>query len=280
MIARPYTVLERGKLVCGSLPESEDRPWRRGVPEQVFQLLKHQEQEREARGEPAVFTWGSRRGIETATVGPWVGVMEVGRAQIEILPKVDLDERPERLESDEVLGEVRGNLLEMLAYAGSVPIRVRGQAALSLRRGTLQDALVQLFLDRLVTELMRGEPRTYEAHEEELGTIRGRLMVQRQITRNAAKPHRLWCRFDELEFDTHLAWRFRAACDVLQRRRLGGKSRRLLAQATALLTEAPSVPPASISPAIFSGRCSARRRPVRHWRAGTCDPRGAESSAT
>jgi 5-methylcytosine-specific restriction enzyme subunit McrC len=239
---RIYRVLERGRLICGEGREP-DSLFARRLPPDIYARLRDAEQSRESRGEAPVFQWGTRAGVEFAIVGPWVGVIEVGAVQIEILPKADQNERPniDGRSEDDVVRLIQGNLLEMLDYAGKVPVRVRGHAAVSVRRGSLQDALVQMFLERLVTEFRRGQPRAYASHEEELGTIRGRLMVQRQIIRNAAKPHRLWCRFDELELDPVLGGVFACACRILQRRALNSESRRLLAEATSLLEEAEPV---------------------------------------
>lgn len=250
MATQRYTVLERGRLVCGESPDA-NVPWHRGIPEKVFQELKSGEQERERRKEKAIFSWSSYRGVEYATVGPWVGVISLKNAQIELLPKVDAEEKPERLRDASTLKTVQGNLLEMLAYAGKVPFRIRGQAKLAMRRGSLQDAFARLFLERLVTEMVRGEPRAYLSREEELGTIRGRLMVQRQIMRNAARPHRLWCRYDDLVLEPRLGGRFRAACDVLAKQSLDTEGRRLLAQAQAMLIDAPLYEPAGAAPVLF-----------------------------
>jgi 5-methylcytosine-specific restriction enzyme subunit McrC len=250
------TVLERGRLVrCKDAPLPADKPWERHIPAPLFDALERTEQareEKEARraqqnGEPVkssgVFTFGRRKGRTVATVGPWVGVLEVGDLQLELLPKVDREEQPVRLADGTRLPEVRGNLLTMLDVAGDVPARLRGAAATAIRQGSLKDALVRLFLEALVAELLRGEPRAYVMTEEELGTVRGRLMLREQITRSAGKEHRFWCRFDELVGDPRIGGRLKAACAVLARRSLGAESRRLLHQARALLDEAPDMPP-------------------------------------
>lgn len=253
------TVLERGRLVRypdARLPaDLRDSPWERQIPAPLFDALLRTEQEREERDaqravrtrkevkSSAVFIFTPRKGRMVATVGPWVGVLEVGDLQLELLPKVDREERPARLADGTKLAEVRGNLLKMLEVAGDVPVRLRGPAATAMRQGSLKDALVRLFLEGLVTELLRGEPRAYVTTEEELGTIRGRLMLKEQITRSAGKEHRFWCRYDELVGDPRIGGRLKAACAVLVRRSLGAESRRLLHQSRALLDEAPDLPP-------------------------------------
>lgn len=253
------TVLERGRLIrypeARLSPDHRDDPWERHIPAPLFDLLERTEQAREAleakraqgTGKPpkssAVFSFVRRRGKTVATVGPWVGVLEVGDLQLELLPKVDREEKPARLTNGEALTTVRGNLLTMLEVAGDVPVRLRGPAATAMRQATLKDALVRLFLEALIAEMLRGEPRAYVTTEEDLGTIRGRLMLKEQITRSAGKEHRFWCRFDELVGDPRIGGRLKAACAVLARRSLGAESRRLLHQARALLDEAPDLTP-------------------------------------
>lgn len=253
------TVLERGRLIRhpdARLPaDHRDDPWERHIPAPLFDLLERTEQAREAleakraqgTGKPpkssAVFSFVRRKQRNVATVGPWVGVLEVGDLQLELLPKVDREEKPARLANGEALKTVRGNLLTMLEVAGDVPVRLRGPAATTMRQATLKDALVRLFLEALVAEMLRGEPRAYVTTEEDLGTIRGRLMLKEQITRSAGKEHRFWCRFDELVGDPRIGGRLKAACAVLGRRSLGAESRRLLHQARALLDEAPDLAP-------------------------------------
>lgn len=253
------TVLERGRLVrhphARLPPDHRDQPWERHIPAPLFDALERTEQAREEqeaqRGRRAgkkvksssVFTFVRRKGKSVATVGPWVGVLEVGDLQLELLPKVDREERPTRLAGDHALKEVRGNLLTMLELTGDVPVRLRGPAATAIRQASLKDALVRLFLEALVTEMLRGEPRAYVTTEEDLGTIRGRLMLKEQITRSAGREHRFWCRFDEMIGDPRIGARLKAACAVLARRSLSPESRRLLHQARALLDEVPDLAP-------------------------------------
>lgn len=253
------TVLERGRLIRhpdARLPaDHRDDPWARHIPWPLFDALERTEQAREALEasrarragkqpkSSAVFSFVRRKGRTEATVGPWVGVLEVGDLQLELLPKVDREERPARLAGDKELTTIRGNLLTMLEVAGDVPVRLRGPAATAMRQAPLKDALVRLFLEALVAEMLRGEPRAYVTTEEDLGTIRGRLMLKEQITRSAGKEHRFWCRFDELVGDPRIGGRLKAACAVLALRNLGSESRRLLHQARALLEEAPDLTP-------------------------------------
>jgi hypothetical protein len=274
------SVLERGRLIRhpeARLPDHRDDPWERHIPAPLFDLLERTEQAREAleakraqgTGKPpkssAVFSFVRRKGQTVATVGPWVGVLEVGDLQLELLPKVDREEKPARLTNGEALTTVRGNLLTMLEVAGDVPVRLRGPAATAMRQATLKDALVRLFLEALIAEMLRGEPRAYVTTEEDLGTIRGRLMLKEQITRSAGKEHRFWCRFDELVGDPRIGGRLKAACAVLARRSLGAESRRLLHQARALLDEAPDLTVARDrgGPLQPAERALPRRVPVR-----------------
>jgi len=49
--------------------------------------------------------------------------------------------------------------------------------------------------------LRRGAIRTYEAREEDLATVRGRLQLTEHLRRNSLDRGRVHCRFDELSAD-------------------------------------------------------------------------------
>ena len=208
------TVLERGRIVRA---ESDDdnvelgTPSRRVLPQRVYDRLVRSEAAREDRGEAAIFRW--RR--NSCLVGPWVGVMQIPALQLEILPKTD-DSHAQ--DSDQEVRDIRSNLMEMLFRGGLGAVRARGVADLALKRGNLHDQLVDAFLDRTLFELRRGLDRDYATEEDNLLTLRGKLVLSRHVAKNAAQKARFFCRHDVLIEATQISVRLKQACRVLAAR--------------------------------------------------------------
>lgn len=133
--------------------------------------------------------------------GQVVGILTVPGACVEILPKI----------ADEEDGNVRRALTRMLAVAWGLPIADSEPALLLSQRHNLLEVLVRLFVDRLIAAIRRGMPHRYLLREEDLPLLRGKLDIRSQFTRNAVRPNRLACRYDELSVDTPLNRVFKAA---------------------------------------------------------------------
>ena len=163
----------------------------------------------------------TRDGIKTAQV---VGTISVPGATLEILPKIDGEN-----------GAVRKALVRMLAVAWNLRIADGELAGFDTQRSDLLEVLIGLFANRLLTAVRRGLPRRYIGQEEDLQVLRGRLNVVRQVTRFAARPDMLACRFDELSEDTPLNRVFKAAVRRLASATRSAANARLLAELAARL---------------------------------------------
>ncbi len=145
----------------------------------------------------------------------WVGVVQIPGLQIEILPKVDNQPSESRGTESDPWCEIRRNLLYMLAVSGDVPVRPRDMAELATRRAPLNETLGALFADSLLRELLRGCERNYVTYEENLRCFKGRLLVGKQLLKNAAHRERFFCRYDQLSEDTAMNRIFKAASRIL-----------------------------------------------------------------
>jgi 5-methylcytosine-specific restriction enzyme subunit McrC len=160
-----------------------------------------------AKGGQNVFTWYA----DHAKAMQWVGVIQLGRVQIEILPKIDEHDEG----TDNYWGQSRQNLLYMLAVAGDIPIRSRDIARLTVRKAPLNETLCAIFARHLLAELLRGAERSYISREENLRTFKGRLVINHHVLKNAGHRERFFCRFDEFSSDTVMNRVFKATCKVL-----------------------------------------------------------------
>jgi len=232
------TVLERGRIVrSDSEVDSVElgTPSRRVLPQRLYDRLYRSEGAREDRGEAAVFRWRRNHGL----VGPWVGVMQIPGLQLEILPKTD--ERAAQ-DSDQEVRDIRSNLMEMLLRGGLGAVRARGVADLALKRGNLHDQLVEAFLERTLFELRRGLDRSYATEEDNLPTLRGKLVLSRHVALNAAQKARFYCRHDVLTEATQISVRLKQACRMLAGRALPATVQVKCQQVLTLLDDVPDLP--------------------------------------
>lgn len=233
---RRVTVLERGRLVRGNSDaenEEVDTASRRVLPPRLYDRLLRGEGAREDRGGAAIFSWRRNHCL----VGPWVGVIQIPGLQLEILPKTDDNMK----DSDQEVGDLRCNLMEMLVRGGLGAVRARGVADLALKRGNLHDQLVDAFLERALFELRRGLDRGYVSQEDNLTTLRGKLVLSRHVAKNAAQRTRFFCRHDVLTEATQISVRLKQACRVLAARALPLALVVKSQQVLALLDDVPDV---------------------------------------
>jgi 5-methylcytosine-specific restriction enzyme subunit McrC len=232
------TVLERGRIMrSDSDVDSVElgTPSRRVLPQRLYDRLYRIEGAREDRGEAAVFRWRRNHCL----VGSWVGVMQIPGLQLEILPKTEVGAVQD---SDQQVCDTRSNLMEMLLRGGLGAVRARGIADLAVKRGNLHDQLVDAFLERTLFELRRGLDRGYTTEEDNLATLRGKLVLARHVALNAANKARFYCRHDVLTEATQISVRLKQACRVLAARALPVTLLVKCQQVLALLDDVPDLP--------------------------------------
>lgn len=143
------------------------------------------------KGRPPVLT---RTAEPSLRAGQVVGVLTTPGVNLEILPKIEADNKD----------DVRKSLIRMLAVAHDLPIADHELAQLGIQHQNLLEILIRIFADQLLDAVRRGLPHRYLQHQDELPRLRGKLNVQRQFTRNAVRPDRLACVFDEFSANTPL----------------------------------------------------------------------------
>lgn len=161
--------------------------------------------------ERASETYRKRYGVQILGYGPrgslvaqnYVGVISMGRDQLEILPKIDAGAR-----------EVRRNLVKMLAVVRDVA--VVGETPTSAHStDSMLEVIVAMYCKQLWHALHKGLMRGYESRSENLQVLRGRISVQKQFRQNLVRPDRFACEFDEFVDDTHANRLLKASLRVL-----------------------------------------------------------------
>lgn len=166
-----------------------------------------------------------------------VGVIAAEGCSLEILPKVDPDAADGEADST-----VRKRLVRMLDVALGLDLVAGPAVAMERQDETLLDVLIRLFAEGLLAQVRRGLPRRYLQCEDDLPALRGRLDVARQFTRNAVRPDRLACRFDQLDPDTPLMRVMAAAVVFLTPHARHVETQRRLVELRHTLADIPLVP--------------------------------------
>ncbi len=146
-----------------------------------------------------------------AKASHWVGVLHQEGLTLEILPKLA------RYEDMKGMRLMRRNLLRMLSEAGHVPLRERDMAEVSSASGPLSETLILLFARRLLDQLVQGRAHNYETREENLHSLRGKLLMTPHVRHNTSHRERFFVARDEFTADNTLNRALKAACRQLQR---------------------------------------------------------------
>ncbi len=176
-----------------------------------------------------------RHGIQATQ---YVGMIQSRHGSLNILPKVDRDIDGEQ-------AAVR-NLITMLCYAYDLPLSAQSDASLKTGQGSWFEVLTGLFAQQLYDQLRQGIERVYVTIEERSPALKGRWLLEQQLTRHPHIRHAFDVRYDDFMSDTPLNRVFRYVTELLIGVSRAAKNQRLLAEIQTLLE------PVTLSPRITS----------------------------
>jgi len=184
-----------------------------------------------------VFKWVNQH---TLAAQQYVGTVQVGALTIEVLPKIE--------GGGAAAGDtaIRRSLVGMLLAALDLEIGEGDIAQIAVQRHGILEILIRLFCDKLFAQVHRGLVRRYEAQEQNLSVLRGRLDVSKQLRLNVANPERLYCRFDEFQEDSPLNQILKAAVRVLLKASMNLTNQRQLAELLLVFEGISNVPASSL----------------------------------
>jgi len=124
-------------------------------------------------------------GRRTVRFNSYVGVLQVGRLGIEVLPKAD---------RQQVGGHAQWHraLLEMLRVVGDLGLEAPDAAQLKLDPGRLFELFIARFLHQCERLVHQGLAKGYRTEEANRSAFRGRLRVAEHIRKNAANAARFY----------------------------------------------------------------------------------------
>ena len=237
-------VREYRSIRCG---DSFD-PKSQTVTQAQRQRLERFSEEYKRQHKVTVLRYGPDRTLVPQNI---VGVINLGKDQIEVLPKID------GLEGNDL--QVRQNLAEMIASTFDLTLRDGDASKMNLPSDSILEILIRLFCKQLWLEVHKGMLRSYEHRSETLNVLRGRLIVERQIRENSVRPDLLACDFDEFSENNPLNQILKAALRFLSRVTRSASNHRSVSELLFCFSEVDDVTPDTLRWAQnTSNRISAR----------------------
>lgn len=219
---------EYERITCGDVFDAKRR---------VITLSQHHSLERFAedyrrRFKVTIFQHGPRQSLVAQN---FVGIINLGQDQIEVLPKIEGE-----------ISQVRHNLVRMIASVFDIDLYAVGASLMDEAPDSILEVLIRLFCDQLWQAVHRGMVRRYENRQENLTVLRGRLSVATQIRHNLARPDRLACEYDEFNENNHLNQSLKTALKVLQRVARSQANQRNIAELLFCFHDVDDVAPTAI----------------------------------
>lgn len=133
-------------------------------------------------------------GLEGITTCAHVGIIRFADFQLNILPKIIGEEDSLCLE----------NLMFMLRYTRKLEIHSMDSAEISQTKQPFLEVLIAHYANILLNALQRHIPHQYETREDNLPTVKGRILFAKNHLVNTANLARTYCQFDEFTPDNIL----------------------------------------------------------------------------
>lgn len=167
--------------------------------------------------------------------GNWIGVFPINGLTVEVLPKLWGTQGPDtEPEADEWALNRPAQMLQVISDRGR--IASTGHYTASESKSLLECFILQ-FANTLLDELSKGVYHAYREVENNLNTLRGRIVFAEQIRQNAAHDERLYCRYEIFTADNSLNRLFKSVVAALLRRELGMLTRSRLYAILAMLDD-------------------------------------------
>lgn len=238
-------LLEYEVIQCGAAFD----PVNRIVTAAQHRALERFAEEYKRLNKVTVFRHGPRQSLVAQN---FVGVINLGRDQIEVLPKIE-----------GTVSQVRHNLARMISTVIDLELYDGDASKIEKSSDSILEILIRLFCEKLWHAIRRGMVRRYESRSENLNLLRGRLSVTDQIRQNLARPDRLACVFDEFSENNLLNQVLKAALRVLGKVSKSQANQRNIAELIFCFQDVDDVQPATIKWELTAtNRLSASYKPL------------------
>jgi len=114
----------------------------------------------------------------------YVGVIQVGKTVIEILPKADKNDHETDKEDKKKQDKWQKNLIEMLRAVGKFDIKAPTQSSLKIRPNSILELYFEIFVKEVEYLLRTGLSKQYRKIENNLNTLKGKILFSKHIQKN------------------------------------------------------------------------------------------------
>lgn len=140
----------------------------------------------------------------------FAGVVRVGGLTIEIFPKLF-----KSVKYQDHRSTIAGNLLKMLSYSGSIPIKEMSVADLNLEKFDLFEIFIHIFAKGLQTTMRSSQKREYIERSDDIRVVKGRIDFR--MYHNPCRMHIIPCDFFEFSLDNLLNRTLKYTCHLMAR---------------------------------------------------------------
>lgn len=184
----------------------------------------------------------------------YVGVIQVGKLVIEILPKADAEGDPSKQKWQQAL-------IEMLRKAGWLRLDSMSNAMLRLRSASLLDLYIESFLSEVKRISHEGLTRRYRKEVGNINSLKGKLLFSKHISENLIHKERFFTEHVLYDQNNIFNQIVKAALSVVAR---SGSNPHLMADAETLLLYFEEITPNKKITADMFGRLRFGRNTERY----------------
>jgi len=112
----------------------------------------------------------------------YVGVIQVGNLTIEVLPKIDRG----------TTEQWRKILVGMLRKVGLFDVMSSSETSLKIKKNSILDLYIEAFLNKMQQIIRQGVIKKYSKKEENITSLKGKLLFQRHILTNIVHKERFY----------------------------------------------------------------------------------------
>jgi 5-methylcytosine-specific restriction enzyme subunit McrC len=145
----------------------------------------------------------------------YVGVIQVGKLTLEILPKVDKENSGGSREV--LITNWHGALLSMLKYCGFLKVSSVSEASLKRNSNSLLDLYFSQFLDEVEELVHRGLVKKYRSHSANTLALKGRILFNKHINLNIVRKERFYTQHSTYDHDHLINQILLVALNVLEK---------------------------------------------------------------
>ncbi|MBE0513738.1 restriction endonuclease [Sulfurimonas sp.] len=154
----------------------------------------------------------------------YCGILNFGDEDYYLLPKISEN-------SDEKNLDI---FIYMLMYAYDIKLEAEDIASCKNEKHNILEVFIQMFASNLFKEFKRGVYREYITEQDNLTTLRGKYLINKNLKFNHIK-NKIYCEYDEFSMDNQLNQFFLYAVKTLLKYT---KNKKLLKQCELVLDEA------------------------------------------